>query len=55
MTLTKSKAGFAITESATALVPKEKTLQAILRFVKWLDHYGELSYDWQCFYAGRLG
>lgn len=33
----------------------EKTLQAVLRFVQWLDSYGELSYDWQNFYAGRFG
>jgi len=33
----------------------EITLQAVLRFVQWLDNYGELSYDWQNFYAGRLG
>jgi len=33
----------------------EKTLQAVLRFVQWLDKYGELSYDWQNFYAGPLG
>ena len=55
MTLTKSGVGFPATGSETALVPKEKTLQAILRFIEWLDRYGELSYDWQCFYAGRLG
>ena len=33
----------------------EKILQAALRFVQWLNAYGELSYDWQNFYAGRLG
>jgi hypothetical protein len=33
----------------------EKTLQAVLRFVQWLDNYGELSFDWQNFYAGPLG
>jgi len=32
-----------------------ETLQAILRFVDWLDHHGEVSYDFQSFYASRLG
>jgi hypothetical protein len=53
MTLAKSAFPAAVAEKAPA--PEEKTLQAILRFVEWLDHYGELSYDWQCFYAGRFG
>jgi hypothetical protein len=36
-------------------LPIEKTLRGILRFVDWLDQYGELSHDWQGFYAGRFG
>ena len=28
---------------------------SISRFVRWLDAYGETSYDFQTFYAGRLG
>ncbi len=28
---------------------------AVLRFVDWLDQYGEVSHDFQSFYAGRLG
>ena len=33
-----------------------RTLQvSIERFVAWLDRYGELSYDFQTFYAGPLG
>jgi hypothetical protein len=35
--------------------PEERILSAVLRFVEWLDHYGELSHDFQTFYAGRLG
>jgi hypothetical protein len=33
----------------------KETKQAILRFVDWLDHYGEVSYDFQTFYASNLG
>jgi hypothetical protein len=29
--------------------------QSILRFVAWLDHYGETSYDFQTFYASPVG
>ena len=36
-------------------LPVEKTLRGILRFVDWLDQYGELSHDWQGIYAGRFG
>jgi len=32
-----------------------KIAAAISRFTKWLDGYGELSYDHQSFYAGQLG
>jgi len=40
---------------ASKPLPKEKTLKAILRFVEWLDDYGEDSYDFQSFYASRFG
>ena len=33
----------------------EKVQTAVLRFLDWLDRYGETSYDFQSFYAGRLG
>jgi hypothetical protein len=33
----------------------EKLQTAVLRFVKWLDGYGEMSYDFQSFYASNLG
>jgi len=36
-------------------VPIDKTWRGILRFVDWLDRYGELSYDWQGLYAGPFG
>jgi hypothetical protein len=39
----------------TTDLPKEKALQAVLRFIEWLDHYGEVSYDFQSFYAGPFG
>lgn len=28
---------------------------AIARFCSWLEHYGEMSYDYQSFYASKLG
>ena len=28
---------------------------AVLRFVEWLDHYGETSYDHQSYFASDLG
>ena len=33
----------------------DETLKTVLRFVKWLDNYGEASYDFQTFYASPLG
>lgn len=33
----------------------EKVRAAVLKFADWLDRYGEVSYDFQSFYAGRLG
>ena len=32
-----------------------KLRASIERFVGWLDHYGELSYDFQTFYASPVG
>jgi hypothetical protein len=55
MKLAQSTAGSSATTFETLPLSKDKTLQAILRFVEWLDNYGELSYDWQGFYAGRFG
>src|SRR5215472_4066557 len=42
-------------QSETAVLPREKALKAVLRFIEWLDHYGEVSYDFQSFYAGSFG
>jgi hypothetical protein len=42
-------------QSETAVLPKEKVLKAVLRFIEWLDRYGEVSYDFQSFYAGPIG
>jgi hypothetical protein len=39
----------------TAVLPNGKALKAVLRFIEWLDRYGEVSYDFQSFYAGHLG
>jgi hypothetical protein len=33
----------------------EKVQTAVLRFVEWLDRFGETSYDHQSFFAGDLG
>jgi hypothetical protein len=33
----------------------EKVRQAVLRFVRWLDGYGEVSYDHQSYFAGKFG
>jgi len=33
----------------------KKILESVLRFVEWLNSYGETSYDFQSFYASELG
>jgi hypothetical protein len=38
----------------TAPVQNEKVLSAVLRFVEWLSHYGETSYDFQTYYASDI-
>src|SRR5690349_4204970 len=35
--------------------PNRHLLTGVLRFTEWLDRYGEDSYDFQTFYASRLG
>jgi hypothetical protein len=52
--LTKSTIGYSQPDAETIL-SNERTLEGILRFIKWLDHYGEVSYDFQSIYASRLG
>ena len=45
-----------VTVSASATMAHPEGLQqAVLRFVEWLDQYGESSYDFQSFYASGLG
>jgi len=36
-------------------LPKRDILETLQRFVGWLNHYGEVSYDFQTFYANRVG
>ena len=33
----------------------ERISKAVLKFIEWLNQYGETSYDFQSFYAGELG
>jgi hypothetical protein len=33
----------------------EQVQAAVLRFVRWLDRYGEVSWDHQSFFASKLG
>jgi hypothetical protein len=37
------------------MVEVEKVRAAVLRFVRWLDRYGEVSYDHQSYFAGTVG
>jgi hypothetical protein len=53
--LTQPAIGLPVTRSETALARADKTVSAILRFIEWLDHYGEVSHDFQSFYASPLG
>ncbi len=39
----------------TEKIVVEKVRAAVLRFVGWLDRYGEISYDHQSFFASDLG
>src|SRR5260370_10134684 len=39
----------------TEKIAAENVRAAVLRFVGWLDHYGEISYDHQSFFASDLG
>ena len=42
-------------QSAIAPLPKQDMLETVRRFVGWLDGYGEVSHDFQTFYASRVG
>jgi len=45
-----------VTAAAKVTTAPSASLQtAILRFVEWLDRYGEVSHDFQSFYASRVG
>jgi Prenyltransferase and squalene oxidase repeat len=39
----------------TEIVAVDKLQAAVLRFVAWLDRYGEISYDHQSYFASNLG
>lgn len=43
------------TGAKASSLPIENIQAAILRFVQWLEKYGETSYDFQSFYASGLG
>jgi hypothetical protein len=36
-------------------LPLDRIRAALSRFLAWLDHYGETSYDFQSFFSGPLG
>jgi len=42
------------TASDTTCLETEKTLKSVLRFIDWLSRYGEISSDFQSFYASDL-
>lgn len=43
------------TGSETGPLSTEKTRAAISQFIKWLDDYGEVSYDYQSYFSSDLG
>ena len=52
---TQQMSGTAIATVMHSTVQTEKLQSAVVRFTEWLDQYGELSYDFQTFYASRAG
>ncbi len=44
-----------MTTETTIRLHEERVGGALLRFLDWLDEYGEYSYDFQTFYASRVG
>jgi hypothetical protein len=42
-------------ESTIPALPRQEIVETLRRFIGWLDRYGEVSYDFQTFYASRLG
>ena len=49
--LTKTGTHSSVAASGDVLPETENVRQAVLRFIQWLDQYGEISYDFQSFYA----
>jgi len=43
------------TDTRTSSPETKRTLEAVLRFIGWLDRFGETSYDFQSYYASDLG
>ena len=43
------------TDTRTSSPETKRTLEAVLRFIGWLDQYGETSYDFQDYYASDWG
>jgi hypothetical protein len=41
--------------SKTSPLPTERTWTTLSRFIDWLDHYGEVSYDHQTYFASDYG
>ena len=37
------------------VLPLQQTGSAVVRFIEWLDRYGEESYDFQTYYSGAIG
>ena len=47
--------GTAIATATHSTVKTDGLQSAIVRFTEWLEHYGEVSFDFQTFYASRAG
>jgi hypothetical protein len=47
--------GTAIATATHSTVKADGLRSAIVQFTEWLDHYGEVSFDFQTFYASRAG
>ena len=45
----------AIATSLEAVSGLEGVRETVMRFIGWLDRFGETSYDYQSYFASRLG
>ena len=45
----------AVTNFNSGDLPLKETQGAVVRYVEWLDRYGEESYDFQSYYSGAFG